>query len=290
LQLLQFQFARLSLDKTHVTRSKTAINQAVRMHLSELYELLISPIRASLRGRRLIFAPNSFLNHVPYAALNDSAGKTMLDDFVISTVPSASVYYKCWQRKRETASGSLILAAPDKSTPFMAEEARSLAELLPEADVLMGEAATVNALIEKAGSQEYLHIAAHGLQRRDNPLFSAIRLGNSQLRLIDLDRLRLRARLVTLSGCSTGVNVVQGADELLGLTRGFLSAGARAMLATLWDVNDEATANFMVEFYKNLLANPDGTPSAALQSTMLESRERQSDVYVWAAFQLAGIG
>jgi CHAT domain-containing protein/predicted negative regulator of RcsB-dependent stress response len=290
LQLLQFQFARMALNDRHATRAKADIGRAIQMHLGELYEALISPIRASLRGSRLIIAPNSFLTHVPYSALGTGAAKRMLDDFVISTIPSAGVYYKCRQGSQESGSGSLIVAAPDDATPFIAEEAKSLAALLPESEVLMGESATVQALLEKAGSRKYLHIAAHGLQRRDNPLFSAIQLGDSKLRLIDLERLQLRASLVTLSGCSTGVGVVKGGDELLGLTSGFLNAGARAMLATLWDVNDEATAKFMVAFYGNLLSTPARTPAAALQATMRESRDSNIDVYTWGAFQLAGIG
>jgi CHAT domain-containing protein len=73
--------------------------------------------------------------------------------------------------------------------------------------------------------------------------------GDSQLSLFDLYQLDLPAELVTLSGCGTGLNVVVGGDELLGLVRGLLYAGAQGVLVTLWDVNDQSTAEFMKLFY-----------------------------------------
>src|SRR5207245_2941039 len=83
-------------------------------------------------------------------------------------------------------------------------------------------------------------------------MFSSIRLSDSLLSLFDLYQLRLPAELVTLSGCGTGLNVVVGGDELLGLVRGLLYAGALSVLVTLWDVNDQSTAEFMKWFYQHL--------------------------------------
>src|SRR5437867_8276200 len=86
-------------------------------------------------------------------------------------------------------------------------------------------------------------------------LFSSIRLGSGPLSVIDLYQLRLSAELVTLSGCSTGLNAIVGGDELLGLARGLLYAGARAVLLTLWDAYDMSTSEFMASFYRHLLAS-----------------------------------
>jgi CHAT domain-containing protein len=144
--------------------------------------------------------------------------------------------------------------------------------------------------MQNAGKAKYLHVAAHGIERRDNPMYSAIKLADSELRLIDLDRLRLSADLVTLSGCSTGLSVVTGGDELLGLMRGMLTAGARTLLAALWDVGDEATANFMTAFYVNLFRQTDQSPARALRATILEMMENKDDIYSWAAFQVVGVG
>lgn len=130
------------------------------------------------------------------------------------------------------------------------------------------------------------NLAAHGLFRRDNPLFSAIRLFDSRLTLLDLYHLPLSAELVVLSGCSTGLNVVIGGDELLGLMRGVLLAGAHGVMVSLWDVKDISTAQCMERFYRYLLCG--SHKAAALQRAMQELREEYPHPYFWAPFLLAG--
>jgi CHAT domain-containing protein len=137
-----------------------------------------------------------------------------------------------------------------------------------------------------AAEARVLHIATHGFFRRDNPLFSAIRLGDGFLSLFDLYRLDLKADLVTLSGCSTGLSAVVGGDELLGLTRGLLHAGARAVLLSLWDVQDESTAEYMTTFYGNLAA--DKTAAEASREAVRKLRNKYEHPYFWAPFHLVG--
>jgi CHAT domain-containing protein len=131
-----------------------------------------------------------------------------------------------------------------------------------------------------------VHIATHGYFRQDNPMFSAIGLGDSQLNLFDLYQLNLPAELVTLSGCGTGLNVVVGGDELLGLKRGLLYAGAEGVLLTLWDVNDQSTAEFMKLFYTRMKTSRN--KAEALQSAMREIREAYPHPFYWAPFVLVG--
>ena len=83
-------------------------------------------------------------------------------------------------------------------------------------------------------------------------MFSGIRLGDTYLNVYDLYRLRLRADLVTLSGCATGANVAAAGDELLGITRGLFCAGAHTLLLSLWNVHDESTAALMTRLYRRL--------------------------------------
>ena len=117
-------------------------------------------------------------------------------------------------------------------------------------------------------------------------MFSGIRLGDAYLNLYDLYQLPLEADLVTLSGCATGLNVVTAGDELLGLIRGLLYAGARSLLLTLWNVHDRSTADFMTSFYQRFQKGADKT--AALQGAMQELRQRYPHPYYWAPFVLIG--
>ena len=146
----------------------------------------------------------------------------------------------------------------------------AVARELGDSRVFLGREATDACLRRYSPESRLIHIATHGLFRQDNPMFSSIRLGDSQLTLFDLYQLRMSCELVVLSGCGTGLNVVLGGDELMGLVRGLLYAGARAVLVTLWDVNDQSTAEFMTLFYRHLAVCPD--KGEALRAAMRDLR------------------
>src|SRR5262249_15333457 len=151
----------------------------------------------------------------------------------------------CHTREAESTNGSLILGVPDANAPLIGEEAECVHRVLPDSQLFLGEAANHQVFGEKAGCSRIIHIATHGSFRPDNPMFSGVRLGDGYLYLYELYNMRLSAELLTLSGCATGLNVVAAGDELLGLIRGALYAGARSLLLTLWEVNDRSTTSFM---------------------------------------------
>jgi len=90
---------------------------------------------------------------------------------------------------------------------------------------------------------------------------------------------------VTLSACETGLGKVANGDDVIGLTRGFLYAGARSIVASLWEVDDAATEHLMVSFYRNLEGHG---KREALRLAQLETRQRYPDPRYWAAFQVVG--
>lgn len=117
-------------------------------------------------------------------------------------------------------------------------------------------------------------------------MFSGIRLADGQLNLYDLYQLKLQAELMTLSGCATGLNVVTAGDELLGLVRGLLYAGAQTVLLTLWNVHDRSTSEFMTTFYTRLKSGD--SKASAMRNAMLDLRDRFPHPYYWAPFMLTG--
>jgi CHAT domain-containing protein len=137
-----------------------------------------------------------------------------------------------------------------------------------------------------APEKRLIHIATHGNFRPDNPMFSGIRLSDGYLYLYELYHMQLSAELVTFSGCATGLNVVAAGDELLGLIRGALYAGARSLMLSLWDVNDRSTAEFMTLFYRRLGQSKNN--AATLGEAAKELRERYPHPYYWAPFVLVG--
>jgi len=284
-RLLQFQLSRFRLGPEYVRRVGEPLLKTAEAHLHELYLGLVDPVRGALAASRLTIVPHGFLHYVPFHALFD--GHAYLGDYLpISYAPSASVHYLCSTRRGPTGRRSLVLGVPDAAAPLITAEVEAVAATLPHAELYLGPEATEERLRAVGADSRFIHIATHGLFRRDNPMFSAIRLGTSELRLFDLYRLQLPAELVTLSGCGTGLGVVVGGDDLIGLVRGLLYAGARAALVTLWDVHDQSTAMFMRLFYERLQADPD--KARAVQGAMQEVRRAFPHPYHWAPFVLIG--
>ncbi len=285
LRMLRFQLSKFRLGPEYVGQFQAPLLEATRAHLKELYDELILPIRPRLAGQHLVLAPHESLHYVPFHALYDGS-QYLLDSFTISYAPSASIYAKCHRKQVDPGTGALILGVPSAQTPSIYEELQSVAMILPKAELFVGPDASKKVLSEKGANCRSIHIATHGFFRPDNPMFSGVRLGDTFLTLYDLYSLHLPVDLITLSGCSTGLNVVAAGDELMGLVRGLLTAGARTLLLTLWDVNDSSTAQFMKAFYGKGADLP--SRAAALREAMWELRERYPHPYYWAPFVLVG--
>ena len=285
IRMFHFQISKFRLGAEYVRTFEKTLLGAAQAHLGQLYQEVLAPLRSRLHGKHLVFVPHGVLHYLPFHALFDGAGY-LIDSFTVSYAPSASIFAHC-QRKPSRASGSsLILGVPDSQAPLILDEVQSVAGILPDAELLVGAEANEAALREKGSHSRLIHIATHGSFRQDNPMFSGIRLGGAYLSLYDLYQLKLEAELVTLSGCATGLNVVAPGDELLGLIRGLLFAGAQSLLLTLWDVNDRSTADFMTRFYRRVT---DGEGKAsALQGAMQELRDDYPHPYHWAPFTLIG--
>jgi tetratricopeptide (TPR) repeat protein len=286
MMLLLFQLRKFGMAPNFRAAARQWKAEASATHLRELYDDLVAPVRSRLRKtEHLIFAPHDFLHRLPFHALRGPDGD-LIDEFTVSYAPSATVFALCMGRPARFGKRSLVLAIPDENARYIGLEALTTAAALPEAELFLGDEATEAVLRRVGPSCRFIHIATHGLFRRDNPLFSAIRLGDSHLTLLDLYHLPLSAELVTLSGCSTGLNVVVGGGELLGLMRGLLLAGAHGVMVSLWDVKDLSTAEFMQRFYGHL--SDTSHKAAALQRAVQELRQEYPHPYFWAPFLLAG--
>ncbi len=285
-RLLQLQLSKWPLGEARLRPNIPLIAAATSAHLGELYQALITPLAHLLEaGQQLIVAPHGFLHYVPFHALYDGHDH-LIDHHSISYTPSASVFQLAARKSAAANQRSLVLGIADQQTPHILDEARAVASSLPHSTLLLGSEASSSALRQLGPGSRFVHIATHGLYRRDNPMFSAIQLGDGRLSLFDLYDLQLDAELVALSGCGTGLNTVLSGEELVGLTRGLLYAGAQSALVTLWDVHDASTADFMRRFYRHLGSGNER--AAALRQAMLETREHQQHPYYWAPFALVG--
>jgi len=284
LQMLEFQMARMTVPG-RTAALEAQLTTAVNSRLRDLYAKVFAPLTARLTTKQVVIVPHGALHCLPFHALMD--GDTpLIDRFMISYAPSASVYAACVARQVNTTGISLLLGVPDQLAPFIADEIESVASAVSSPRRAMGSEATRSLLDREGIHARLIHISTHGVFRRDNPALSAVRLGDGYLNLTDLYELNLPVELITLSGCGTGLAEVGAGDEVVGLSRGLLSAGARSALVTLWDVQDQITARFMRLFYHQWSVQ--GNKAMAINSAMKEIRTSHSHPYFWAPFILIG--
>jgi len=180
-------------------------------------------------------------------------------------------------------------------------EARNIAAVVPPEQVVSNvdfAASRENAMSSNLAHYRILHFATHGLLDTTHPEFSGLvfslydKTGKAQdgfLRLDQIYNLNLNSELVVLSACQTALGKDIRGEGLVGLTRGFMYAGARRVVASLWKVDDAATAEFMRRFYQSVLKKK-LSAAAALRQTQNEMREvpRFRSPYFWAGFTLQG--
>jgi CHAT domain-containing protein/tetratricopeptide (TPR) repeat protein len=185
--------------------------------------------------------------------------------------------------------------------PYSRQEAAAIAAAAGRGGVLSAldfDASRSTALSSRLAAYDVVHFATHGIVDDARPDLSGLvlslidRRGRAQdgfLRLHDIDALRLPVSLVVLSGCRTALGKDVRGEGLLGIVRAFMRAGAPRVVASLWEVDDRATAAFMREFYQALVVSG-RSPAAALREAQLalRSRERWRDPFYWAGFVLQG--
>jgi CHAT domain-containing protein len=257
--------------------------------LGSLYGLLLQPIAKHLEGmERLIVVPYGRAHGVPFHALFDGT-RHLAERFEVWTAPSSSVLELCSGRVRSSAlSGdALVVGYSGGRLPGVLQEAADVAALM-NTDCYVEDGATRELVLAQAAQHGIVHLAAHGEARLDNPVFAHIALADGQLTTADVFALRMDGALVTLSACETGRSTVVGGDEVVGLSRGFLFAGASTLVQSLWRVDDAATARLMRCFYSQLYRGE--APGAALRTAQRTFIEQGAHPYAWAPFEIVGYG
>src|SRR5262249_18812353 len=286
LAAFRFQIEKFNYGTGYVDTHFSQLKRAADEHLMALYRQVMEPLISLISGTEVILIPHGNLHYVPFHALHDGRGY-LADRFEFSYAPSAAVLRLCRTRPRGRRGGKLVaFGVPDERTPGISEELRVLGRVYPDSIRLAGADATKASLIRHAPQARFLHLASHGSFRRDNPMFSFLKLADSRLNFYSLLDLKLRAELVTLSACRTGVNMIFPGDELHGLMRGFLYAGAPSLVVSLWAVSDRSTAEFMGEMYSRIAQGE--TKRRALQQAQLAVKDSYGHPYYWAPFVLMG--
>jgi CHAT domain-containing protein len=279
-----------------------------------LHDVLLGPARERLaRAARLVVVPDGPLHRLAFGLLRTPGDRWLLDEQAISLAPSITVLAEMRGRARAPAAAALLaFAAPagaeaTRSAVFAPAnlpqaglrhadaEVRDIARLL-DADAIGrdGPRRREDEIKHATGDYRVLHFATHAVLDEIVPRRSAVLLApggdeDGLLQMNEIPNLALQAELVVLAACRSHLGRELGGEGLGGLSRAFMRAGSRAVLATLWEVDDAETRRLMRWFYGALRAGK--APDAALaeaQRAMIRAGGASADPRVWAAFVVTG--
>jgi CHAT domain-containing protein len=281
-----------------------------KTRLQQMHQLLIEPIADLLPtnpNSRIIFIPHESLFLVPFAALQDPAGKYLIEKHTISLAPSIQVL-ELTHKQRDRIMGKGVVVVGNPTMPKVSEqigkplqqlpslpgaevEAKEVAQIL-KTKALTGNAATKAAFLQQSATAKIIHLATHGLlyDSAGSDVPGAIALApsgkdNGLLTSGEILKLKLNAQLVVLSACNTGRGKITG-DGVIGLSRSLITAGVPSIVVSLWYVPDASTAALMSEFYRQLQQNPN--KAVAMRQAMLITMKKHPQPQDWAAFTLIG--
>ena len=284
LRSARFQIETLRHGALPVAEHLPHLTERARARLRRLHALVWQPLAPALAGRaRVIVVPHAQLGALPFAALEDDNG-CLAERHELAVAPSARSALRGLLRQPAPPARALVLGE-STHLPHAAQEARAVADLFGTA-AHIGKKATIATLRAGAAGADVIHLACHARFRSDNPTFSALHLHDGVLTVDLVETLGLAPATVVLSGCETGLADAGSGDEMVGLVRAFLIAGASRVVASLWPVDDAVTAGFMTHFYGALRRGE--APARALADAQRAVRQDHPHPLYWAAFTLYG--
>ena len=275
-----FDLRRMALDPGPERR----VTASLAHSLAELASLILWPLLERLGGSpaALALVPCEPIARVPWAALPLPDDRPLCAVSTHVVVPGLRLGLARSVRNR-SAGAPLVVAVGAEELESVIPEAEAVAATFPKAKLLAGAEATAEQFLRLAPRASWVHFAGHGVFQAGR---SGLRLHDRWVLAEELDGLGIAAKGVTLSACQTARALVRPGDEWFGLPRALLVAGAGAVLAAQWDVNDAATARFMADVYGTLARGT--TLGAAVASTQAAHAAAGLHPIDWAGFTVLG--
>ena len=285
------------------TQTRPYSIDSLKTTADKLGQLLLKPLEVP-GGKRLIIVPHGPLHFLPFQALRLD-GQYLIERNPVSIAPSTSIAVRLAAHVPVVQPKLLVVGNPHPyptradgyywaDLPGAVTEARQVAADFAQSSLLLGEAASRDAFTSQLAGKQIVHLATHGAVDRLDPLHSHVLFAGedeatSYLTAKDVLEMDFHsAALVVLSACETGLGDVRKDDEVLGFTRSFLGSGTGAMVSTLWEVSDEATATMMATFYGEL------AKGVSVQDAMRDGQltvlrnPATNQPFFWAPFSLIG--
>ncbi len=282
-QGLRFQIETLRHGQDVLAARRETLRARARGRLARVHELVWRPLEARLQAcHGVIVVPHGILHGLPFAALDDGRG-ALIDRHAIGLAPNAASLTHGAPPRRD---GTVLVLGDTRRLAHAQAEIDAASAAWPGAIVLDADQVDGDSLERQASRVSLMHLACHASFRPDNPRFAWLQIGNSRVLACDIERWRMPAATVVLSGCETAVSDPDAGDEALGLVRAFQLAGAARVVGSLWPVDDGATAWLMSVFHAGLAAGRGA--AAALNAAQREVRASHDDPYGWAGFMVHG--
>ncbi|MFQ5559256.1 MAG: CHAT domain-containing protein [Nitrospinota bacterium] len=303
----------ITKKKTLFFRSRTELSETTKLvkqyrtgiqnlepvdnELKRLYQILIEPVAKEIdQLENLAIIPDGALHYLSFSALNKGDGY-LIDKIPLFYLPSASVFKftfakrtnKTFEKVKVLAVGNPDLGSFNYDLPMAELEAGSIKWTFPEVDLLTREKATEKWIVDNIDKYNIIHIASHGEFNTLDPLLSALMFASessepASLTVQEIFSLNLKADIVTLSACQTGLGKLK-AGELIGLNRAFMYAGTHSLISSLWRVDDLSTALLMKYFYRFL---PQHDKGSSLRKAQLLVKKNFPHPAYWSGFSLVG--
>jgi CHAT domain-containing protein/cytochrome c-type biogenesis protein CcmH/NrfG len=302
-----------------VNNGSATMTAEARESAKDLYDILIKPIVTVLDANELLcIVPDKILNYLPFNALvSPMSGRYLLEDYRLQLSPSSSIFLDCSNRaERKGEPGDERLLSVGNPTfahasfptlpdlPAASREATAIISYYKTARLLLGDNARVRPVKSELERSDVAHFATHYVVDARSEMLSKLVLasestdataredGDGVLRAYEIYSMKLpRTRLVILSACQTGIEHQYGGEGGVSLARPFIAAGVPLVIASLWPVDSNSTAELMIAFHKH--RKRDRVPTAEAlhraQLDMLHSPdERYRQPYYWASFVAIG--
>jgi len=285
---------------------------------TSLYKDLVAPFKTDLQANTIIVA-NGVLEYLPFDALVVKAGtdisrfrsyEYLMDKHALSYAYSATWLQTVKDKKKVNYNRSYLGIAPGFSgqtsivrgggkellseLKYNTQEVAEIRNLIG-GEILPGPAATKSNFEAVAGECQILHLATHGKSNNEAGHYSFIAFSESPdstenilFYVKDLQNLRIPAELVVVSACETGIGELQKGEGVVSVGKGFSYAGAKSILTTLWQVNDNTTAKLMPQFYRNLQEGHSKEVALQLAKKAFIANNRDAHPYYWSGYLIFG--
>ena len=244
----------LSPDYLAGTPMSEAIASSAQTRAARIDDQLIRPLAKLIGDRELVVIPTGSLYAVAWGVLPSLRGRP------VSVAPSATAWLNAMSTPSSSTVRTVLVGGP--GLPAAQGEVGGLRKYHPDAELLDGNSATVQAVLNSLDGASLAHVAAHGLHEPENALFSQLELVDGPLYAHETARLRQVPEHVVLAACELALSRIRPGDEALGFAGALLAAGGRTVTAAVSRVGDQAAAEAMADYHRLLAAG--AAPATAL--------------------------